>query len=300
MEKTLVLLAAGLGSRYGSFKQIDGVGPNGELLMQYAVFDAMRAGFTRIVFIIKPDMLLTLRRLCGGALSRKVRVSYALQTPQNLPGRYQTPPLRQKPLGTVHALWCARPLIETPFAVLNADDYYGVTAFEQMSALLDHLKPQHQAAMIGYRLAHTLSDYGTVTRGICAHCGETLTGITETYHIGRGADGTVRDLQTPHAPALEDGTLVSMNFWGFTPWIFDPLETCLTRFLNGLSRDDIQSEYQLPTMVGDLMAQDALHVAIRQTQETWFGMTYMQDKPQVRQCLAALHQAGVYPPSLLV
>lgn len=298
MNKTLVLLAAGLGSRYGSCKQIDGVGPNGEMLMEYAIFDAVRAGFDRIVFIIKPDILPVLKSRCADALSRHIEVCYAFQTQETLEGIYTMPAQRKKPLGTVHALWCARSLIDTPFAVLNADDYYGRSAFVQMAQALDALPEQGEAVLIGYPLENTLSPYGTVTRGVCREKNGVLTGITETYHIAKGEDGLIRDQQTPGAPALMPHCPVSMNFWGFTPWILDPLDMQFKQFLSALAPNECRKEYQLPTMVGDLICREELRVQLCPTDESWFGMTYQPDRAHVREKLAAMHAQGYYPANL--
>ena len=217
MSASLVIMAAGLGSRYGGSKQVDGIGPHGEILMEYAVYDALQAGFNKVVFIIKPEMEAMMEQLCVAKLRRQtaengraVQVAYAFQDFSSLPQFYTLPPERVKPFGTVHALLCAEDVVQEPFCVINADDYYGGGAYRTMYKALDRLPATGKAVMVGYHLKNTASLYGTVSRGVCEAAEGTLRSIRETKQIQLYADGSLRDLATGHA--LAPDTLVSMNF----------------------------------------------------------------------------------------
>lgn len=300
MNATLVIMAAGMGSRYGGDKQIDGIGPSGEILMEYSIHDAIRAGFTKVVFIIKPDMEATVRKLCGDRIAKQVEVAYAFQSFDSLPAFYALPKERKKPFGTVHAVLCARDVVHEPFAVLNADDYYGATAFDTMMEGLKTLAPTGEACMVGYRLKNTVSENGTVTRGVCA-VGEqgNLEKVKETYKIKPFADGTIRDTENDEqGTVLDPESLVSMNFWGFTPWIFDEMEAYFHTFLTNLPADSIKGEALLPIMVDDFMHAGRLRVRVLSTDAVWFGITYKEDRQTVQESIRALHAQGLYPPSL--
>ena len=227
MKAALVIMAAGLGSRYGGNKQVDGVGPDGEILMEYSIYDAIRAGFTKVVFIIKPDMVDLMHRICGDYVARRtaadgspVEVCYAVQDFTSVPDFYTIPPQRQKPFGTVHAVLCARSYVKEPFCVINADDYYGVDAYRAMYAELQHLPEQGSATMVGYLLKNTVSANVTVSRGVCQVENGHLTGVKETLKIRLDPDGTIVD---EVEGTLSPDTVVSMNFWGFMPSFFDEL-----------------------------------------------------------------------------
>lgn len=300
MHATLVIMAAGMGSRYGGNKQIDGIGPSGEILMEYSIYDAIRAGFDKIVFIIKPEMEQTLRALCGDRIARQVEVAYAFQTYDSIPAFYTIPADRVKPFGTVHAMLCAKDVVHEPFAVLNADDYYGVSAFKTMYDAITTLKSENEACMVGYRLKNTVSENGTVTRGVCSlDASGNLTKVQETYKIAPFPDGTIRDTQSSkEGVVLDPEALVSMNFWGFTPWIFKTAQAYFDAFLRALAPDNIKGECLLPVMVDDLMHRQLLRVQVLSTDAVWFGITYKEDKASVQSDLRALHAQGVYPPTL--
>ena len=223
MSKSLVIMAAGLGSRYGGTKQVDGVGPSGEILMEYSIHDALRAGFDKVVFIIKPDMREMVEDLCGRYVAKKVEVAYAYQDYTSLPQWYTIPDGREKPYGTVHALLCAESVVKEPFCVINADDYYGVDAYKTIIAELDRLKEKGQATMVGYHLKNTVSLHGTVSRGLCTVEGGKLSSIQETKEIQLFADGTIKDMRRD--VELEGDTVVSMNYWGFMPSIFPQMRS---------------------------------------------------------------------------
>ena len=300
MNSSLVIMAAGLGSRYGGCKQIDGVGPHGETLMEYAIYDAVQAGFRRIVFIIKPDMEPLIERLCGGCLARKtardgrpLEVAYAIQDFTSLPDFYTPPPGRTRPFGTVHALLCAREAVPGPFCAINADDYYGPGAFQVMYRELQRLPPAGQAAMTGYLLKNTASLHGTVTRGICTLREGFLESVQETRNIQLYPDGSLRDLESDRP--LDPESVVSMNFWGFQPSIFPVLQADFQQFLR--NPGDL-GECLLPDMVDRQLRAGTLRVSVLPSREQWFGMTYQEDRPAASAALAALHRQGVYPESL--
>ena len=305
MKTALVIMAAGLGSRYGGNKQTEGIGPNHEMLMEYSIFDAVRAGFSKFVFVIKPDMKPLIETLCGDLVAsckdqdgNPVEVCYAFQDFSSVPSFYQIPADRTKPFGTVHAVLCAEKYINEPFAVVNADDYYGVDGFSSMNQCLQTLK-DGEACMVGYYLKNTVSENGTVTRGVCSQENGLLTKVTETFKIQPFADGTIRDTATSEEGVILDpNALVSMNFWGFVPGVFKQMEAYFDAFLRGLAPDAIKAECLLPIMVDDLMRKGELSVRVLSTNATWFGITYPQDKPYVQQELKKLHDQGVYPPSL--
>lgn len=300
MHATLVIMAAGMGSRYGGNKQIDGVGPGGEILMEYSIYDAIRAGFDKVVFIIKPEMEATLRALCGDRIARQVEVAYAFQTYDSIPDFYTIPSGRVKPFGTVHAVLCAKDVVNEPFAVLNADDYYGVSAFKTMYDAITSLHSENEACMVGYLLKNTVSENGTVTRGVCSmDASGHLTKVKETYKIAPFPDGTIRDTQSSEeGVVLDPEALVSMNFWGFTPWIFTAAQQYFDAFLRALAPDNVKGECLLPVMVDDLMHQGQLCVQVLSTDAVWFGITYKEDKASVQSDIRALHEQGVYPPTL--
>jgi len=301
MSAALIIMAAGLGSRYGGNKQTEGIGPNNEMLMEYSLFDAVRAGFDTFVFVIKADMQPLIEKLCGNLLQSKqnITVHYAIQDFTSIPSFYTIPSGRVKPFGTVHAVLCAKEYITTPFAVINADDYYGVSAYK---TIYQHLQcmPESQASMVGYYLKNTVSEHGAVTRGVCSHRDGLLTAVTETYKIRPFADGTIRDTASSDLGVILDPlSLVSMNFWGFHPSIFPVMEKYFEDFLCNIGQDYLKAECLLPVMVDDLLKDKSLCVSILSTDDVWFGMTYPQDKPLVQEALKRLHDAGVYPVSLI-
>ena len=298
MATTLLIMAAGLGSRYGGNKQIDRIGPGGEILMEYSIHDAVRAGFDRVVFVIRKHMAETFHAMIGEKIAQQVEVRYAFQEYDSLPGGFVPQPGRTKPYGTVHAVTCARDVIDGPFAVINADDYYGRDAFAAMAQHLQGMQGK-EAAMVGYRLRNTVSENGCVTRGVCqVDENGNLASVTERYEIMPYPDGTIRDRRlNPEGDMLPPDAPVSMNFWGFTPWFFDAAEAALAAFLRG-EGDPMKMEYPLPTLVDTLMKKEALPVKVLTTEAVWFGVTYQEDKPTVAQELKKLHDSGFYPPVL--
>lgn len=303
MKLSLVILAAGLGSRYGGSKQVDGVGPHNEILMEYGIFDALRAGFGKVVFIIKPDMVDLMDRLCGSYLrtltaqdGSPVEVAYAFQDYTSLPAWYTVPEGRTKPYGTVHALLCARDAVQEPCCVINADDYYGPHAYQKMAQALRQLPEAGAAVMVGYLLKNTASLHGTVSRGVCVVEHEQLARVQETKKIQLCPDGTLKNLET--GAQLDGERVVSMNFWGFAPSIFPVLETYFEAFLRSDAGAEQTSECLLPVMVDELVGASALRVTVLRSEDAWFGMTYQEDRPRVAEALRQLHETGVYPETL--
>ena len=303
MKVSLVIMAAGLGSRYGGSKQIDGIGPHNEILMEYSIYDALQAGFNKVVFIIKPEMEELMDRLCGDYLRNKtaldgtpVEVEYVFQDFSSVPSFYQIPEERTKPFGTVHALLCAADTVKEPFCVINAEDYYGNTAYKTIYDALLQLPVEGKAAMVGYLLKNTASLHGTVSRGVCTVEDEQLRGVRETKKIQLYPDGSLRDLEGERELAPE--SVVSMNFWGFMPSIFSRLKDYFDYFLRELAGEDLKAECLLPVMVDYEMKQGELEVSVLQSRDKWFGMTYQEDRPVVAEALKRLHAAGQYPESL--
>ncbi len=301
MQLSLVIMAAGLGSRYGGTKQVDGIGPSGEILMEYSIHDALRAGFGKVVFIIKPEMREMMESLCGYLTRRTaldgspVEVEYAYQDFSSIPAFYSIPQGRTRPFGTVHALLCAADVVREPFCVINADDFYGFDAYRQMAQALCRLPEEGRAAMVGYLLKNTASLHGTVTRGLCAGQDGFLQSVRETRNIQLYGDGSLRDLGTGRS--LDPEAVVSMNFWGFMPSIFPVLRRDFEEFLRSAG-DNPRAERLLPEMVDDQLRQGSLEVSLLSSAGQWFGMTYREDRELVARSLRRLHESGEYPKSL--
>jgi NDP-sugar pyrophosphorylase family protein len=293
---TLIILAAGLGSRFGGDKQISRVGPSGQMLMEYAAYDAVRAGFDHIVFVLKEDMIETVRRSLGDRIAKAARVSYATQNYASLPTWYTVPAGRTKPFGTVHALLCAVEELdpEDCFATVNADDYYGPEAYQRMAQLLRSLPDRGEAGMVTYRLGNTLSRNGGVTRGLCRTEGGYLQSIRETRNITADSGGT----PIADGEILDPEIPVSMNFWGYRANYLPRIRTYFHDFLRGLSPNEQKAECLLPVMAGDLLQAGELSLRVDTTLSHWFGMTYREDRQEVSDKLAALHTAGAYPQTL--
>lgn len=290
---TLLVLAAGMGSRYGGLKQLDPVGPGGETLLDYSVRDAMRAGFDRVVFLIRRDIEKDFRARIGARYEGRISVDYAFQQLDELPGGLVPSSGRTKPWGTAHAIWCARQAIGTPFAAINADDFYGAESFHLLGDFLrtaDSAANPAQFAMAAYRLDQTLSEHGTVARGICqVGTGGLLLGVEEITDLARRADGAVASGDRTFA----DHTPVSMNFWGFTPQIFPLLERSLRDFLAAQSGSE-KAECYIPSAVAEMIASGAATVRVLPTSSAWFGVTYREDRPRVVESIAKLVASGAY------
>ena len=289
---TLLIMAAGLGSRYGGNKQIDGLGPHGEILMQYSIYDAIRAGFDKIVFVIKPEHREMMERVCQSI--RGAEIAFAYQDFSSIPEIYRVPEDRVKPFGTVHAVLCAADVIHEPFAVLNADDFYGADAFAIMQRALLSLR-SGEAAMVAYRLKNTVSRNGAVTRGVCYVEQGELKKVTETYKITVDGEGNIQD---DACGALDGEMPVSMNLWGFLPEMMDALRFSFEEFLKGIEDGDLKAEYALPTAVDRALTSGKLRVRVLTTDCVWFGVTYREDRESVAAELTRLHEKGIYPQTL--
>lgn len=300
MQPTLVILAAGMGSRYGSLKQMDPMGPNGETVLDYSVFDAMRAGFGRVVFIIRRDFEEAFRAGVGHRFAGIIEVDYAFQALTDLPGGFSPPEGREKPWGTTHAVWCARDLVDGPFAVINADDFYGRDAYVRMADYFRHAgNTPGRYVMIGYPLENTLSEHGSVNRGICrSNSAGLLEEVEEIINISRDDDGIVRGSnEAGERVVVPAGSPVSMNFWGFTPDFFPAAEQGLIDFL-GRRGSEMKSEYYIPAAVDSMIRSGTAECRVLETTAQWFGVTYPQDKPHVVASIAHLVAAGEYPSRL--
>lgn len=296
MNTTLVVLAAGMGSRYGGLKQMDGVGPSGETLLDYSVFDALRAGFSRVVFVIRRDFEEAFRERIGRRFEDHIDVGYAFQQLNDLPGDFSVPEGRTKPWGTGHAVWCAREAVDTPFLAINADDFYGRPAVAATGEYLGALEENStRFCMAGFRLESTLSENGSVSRGVCRTDAEgLLLSVREHTKLER-VEGRIID--AADGSEFQGTERVSMNCWGFTPAVFPLLEKGLKRFLEAHSAEE-KSEFYIPSAVAEMIdARDAT-VRVLPVESPWFGVTYREDRPVVAESLARLSASGEYPSPL--
>lgn len=294
MGVSLVIMAAGIGSRFGGgIKQLTPVGPGGEIIIDYSIHDALEAGFDKIVFIIRKDLEKDFKEIIGNRIEKICKVEYVFQELDMLPEGFKKPADRTKPWGTGQAVLCCRDVVKEPFAVINADDYYGKEAFAKVYQYLSsHGDTKGEYCMAGFILDNTLSDNGTVTRGVCCvDDRENLVRIDETKGIMRNEDGVIRD---EAGNSIPDGTHVSMNMWGLTPEFIDILDQGFRRFLEGLDQDDLKSEYLLPTIIGNLLKEKAASVKVLETADKWFGVTYQEDKQTVIDAFHELVDKGVY------
>lgn len=298
---TLVIMAAGLGSRYGEgIKQLAAVGPNGEIIMDYSIYDAISAGFNKIVFVIRKDFEGVFRELIGDRISKKIETAYAFQELDILPQGFEKGE-RIKPWGTGHAVICCKDVINEPFAVINADDYYGKEAFVKLyDYLSDNKADDLNLAMAGFVLKNTLSDFGTVTRGVCTvDENDMLVSVEETYEIGRDADNNVYSHKNG-LKQIDENSYVSMNMWACSPKFIVELEKRFVDFLSDKSGDVLKKEYLLPIVVGDMLNDGATTVKLFETNDKWFGVTYAQDKELFKASIRELIEAGEYPQNLTV
>jgi hypothetical protein len=300
-ELTLVVMAAGIGSRYGGLKQVDPIGPHGEIIIHYSVYDALRAGFSRLVFVIRGDIEAAFRETIGAEVERRADVAYVYQELTDLPSGFSLPAGRVKPWGTAHAVLCCKRSVTTPFAAINADDFYGAGAYRALAGCLggaQDRKGLRDYCMVGYVLRNTLSEHGHVARGVCEVTPDGyLRSIRELLHIEMLPDGVkYRDEHDNWAP-LAAASPVSMNIWGFTPSVFDELDERFPRFL-AQNMDNLKSEFLLPNFVGDLIREERARVKVLPTDENWFGVTYQADRPRVQAAVRDLIAQGRYPENL--
>ena len=299
-KPTLLVLAAGMGSRYGSLKQMDGVGPNGEAIIDYSVYDAIRAGFGRVVFVIRHSFEKDFREVfTPERFGGKIEVGFVFQELDNLPEGFSVPEGRQKPWGTNHAVMMAMKDIKGPFAVINADDFYGKNAYQTVGDFLRSVDgKKNEYCVVGYQVKNTLSDNGTVSRAICeVDNNDYLTSIVERTDIERKADGKVYYTTDGKDYPIDDDTPVSMNMFGFTPDYFEYSEEYFKNFLKE-NVSNIKAEFYIPTMVNVLVKEGKAKMKVLTTDSSWFGVTYKEDRPMVVAKIQSLIAAGEYPQNL--
>ncbi len=299
MPQTLVVLAAGMGSRYGGLKQIDPMGPSGETILDYSVFDALRAGFSKVVFIIRPDFEADFRNNVSSKFEHLVDVEYAFQTLDKLPSGWSVPAGREKPWGTTHAILCAADVVKENFAVINADDFYGQESYAVLNNELSSVDSfANTFSMVGFTLRNTLSDHGSVARGVCTTSENgLLTHIDEMTNLSREGSGALYTRDDDSVLSLTGDEPVSMNMWGFTPRLFDHLDRVFQEFLR-TSGTELKSECFIPLTVGQLITEKHVTCKVLRSNSTWFGVTYKEDKEIVQGSIAALVEKGKYPQRL--
>ncbi|MCI5951443.1 MAG: nucleotidyltransferase [Anaerostipes sp.] len=304
-DMTLVVMAAGIGSRYGGgIKQLESVGPSGEIIMDYSVFDAKEAGFNKVVFIIRKDLEKDFHEIIGKRIEKVLPIEYAYQELDDIPEGFQVPAGRTKPWGTGQAILACKDLIHEPFVVINADDYYGKEAFVKLHQYLQSAKTKEEMgmydiSMAGFILGNTLSDNGAVTRGVCnTDEDQYLLNVVETKGIYLAEDGTIAHDENGSDIVIVPESKVSMNMWGFMPDIFQELETGFVDFLKEIPEGDISSEYLLPIIVDQLIQKKQAKVKMLPTNDSWFGITYKEDKGAVVKAFEDLIAKGVYHPEL--
>ncbi len=298
MDTTLVIMAAGIGSRFGGgIKQLAPVGPNGEIIMDYSIYDALEAGFNKIVFIIRRDLEKDFKEVIGNRIEKICKVEYAFQENDKLPGGFKTPEERKKPWGTGHAILSTKGIVKEPFLVINADDYYGKEAFVKIHDFLvsdEALKNPFAFCMAGFILKNTLSDNGGVTRGVCkVNSEKMLVDVVETSGIEKDGQGA----KTPDGP-IDSESYVSMNMWGLTPEFIEGLEEGFIEFLSNVKEGDLKAEYLLPSIVDGMIKDGKATVKVLPTNDKWFGVTYKEDAPTVIDSIKKLIKDGLYPEKL--
>ena len=299
MKPTLFILAAGMGSRYGGLKQLDGLGPSGETIMDYSVYDALRAGFGKIVFVIRHDFEQEFREKVISKYEGHVPVEVVFQDINNLPAGFKPNPERTKPWGTNHAVLMGKDVIKEPFAVINADDYYGADSFRILGDFLRSVEGKKgHYCMVGFKIENTLSENGGVSRGLCEVSPEgDLTGVTECHGICRKDGKLVQTLADGTEAPFPEGANVSMNMWGFTPDYFDYSEKAFVKFLEK-NADELKAEFYIPTVVNDLIENKEIVLKVKETPSKWFGVTYAADRPATVAQFRKLVDEGLYPEKL--
>ncbi len=298
MKPTLVILAAGMGSRYGGLKQLDEVGPNGEAIIDYSLYDAIRAGFGKVVFVIRTDFADAFKERFEPKLKGRIEVEYVYQSLDKIPEGFTLNPEREKPWGTSHALMMAENAVKEPMAVINADDFYGRKAYEVIAEFLTSSSDDSEYAMVGYNVANTLSEFGSVSRGVC-NTDENgyLTTVVERTKILRDGDGKIYFYEPEGKSPLEENTPVSMNFWGLKPNVFGYLNEGFKTFLSERG-NELKSEYYIPLLINDNIVSGMIRTKVISCDSPWFGVTYKEDKPMVQERIKALISSNEYPENL--
>ncbi len=300
MKPTLLILAAGIGSRYGGLKQLDKIGPSGETIIDYSIYDAIRAGFGKVVFIIKESIEDDFKETFVEKLQDKIAIDYVFQEIWMVPEGVLVPDERQKPWGTGHAVMMADGKIDGPFAVINADDFYGRGAYKSLADYYKGWTParENDYCMVGYHVANTLSEFGSVSRGICQpDASSFLVDVAERHHIERGENGITYKDEHEKLVGISDNTIVSMNFWGFTPSFFTFLNQGFGEFINR-NAENLKAEFYIPSMVNDLINSHRATVKVLDCYDKWFGMTYKEDRETVVRSIRNLIKQGEYPENL--
>jgi hypothetical protein len=293
---TLLILAAGMGSRYGGLKQIDPVGPAGETIIDYSIFDALRAGFGKLVFVIRKDIERQFREIVGARFEERVAVDYVFQSLEDIPPRFSVPAGRTKPWGTTQAILLAAGIIHEPFAAINADDFYGAESYRELARHLTSGSPDY--SMVGFILRNTLSDFGSVARGVCQVSTDGyLEHIVEMTKIERDGNGGRNMAPDGMVTRLSGDEPVSMNYWGFTPRVFDQLRERFEKFLEA-NASDLKAECYIPNTVGELVNAGEARVKVLHSRDSWFGVTYREDRPRVIDSIRRLIVNGQYPERL--
>ena len=298
MKPSLLILAAGMGSRFGGLKQVEPVGPNGETILEYSVYDAIRAGFGKVVFVIRESFAESFKTRFESKLAGKIEIKYVYQETNMLPEGFKLPEDREKPWGTGHAVLMAKDAIHEPFAVINADDFYGAEAYRVIAEYLTKSITPEKYAMVGYRLNNTLSEFGTVSRGLCeTNNNNLLTKITETHKIRTEDSIILCESEEKETIELKGNETVSMNFWGFHPSIFENIEDQFIDFLSH-NIDLPKSEFYIPFVVFEMIKTGLIKVEVLHADSPWFGVTYIEDKPYVVDQIRNLTNQGIYPEKL--
>ena len=294
MKPTLFVLAAGMGSRYGGLKQLDGLGPHGETIMDYSIYDAIRSGFGKVVFVIRHDFEADFRSKILSKYENHIPTEVVFQSINDLPEGYTCPEGRTKPWGTNHALLMGRTVINEPFAIINADDFYGQDSFRVMAEQLSKATGENEYCMVGFRIGNTMSKSGTVARGICETKDGYLTSVVERTAIGYKGEAICFTDENGVEQTLAPETPVSMNLWGFTPDYFKYSEEYFKRFLDA-NKDNLKAEFYVPLLINELVTSGKARVKVLDTTSKWFGVTYAADRPAVVEKFAELHASGEYP-----
>ena len=297
MKTSLVVLAAGLGSRFGGLKQMAPIGPNQEAILEFSAYDAIQAGFQQIVFIIRKEMEADFKELIGDKIAKHIEVKYVFQSLDSvLPEGYVRDENRSKPWGTGHAMLCVKDVVDGPFAIINADDFYGRGSYQLVHDYL--LTHQENPVLIGYTLENTITENGSVTRGICEAKDGILQSVKERRQIEYVEDG-IAYFENDVWTKVDGKSLVSMNMWGFYPSIFEKLEKGFIQFLNEkVPLDPLKSEFLIPIFIDDMISKKAIQVQLLGSEEKWFGVTYQEDRPKVKEGISAYVEAGLYPTDL--